>query len=75
MKIRKADYDTLENAVRSALLHHSLTAGSITSERQRWHLFSKACRVNKYLSATLYFYLNDDDVDTALRRILKKAAS
>ena len=62
MKITPDDYQSLSDAVAPIMRrHHNIG----WTERARWD----ALWASKFPVNTLYHYLNDDHVDTALRRI------
>ena len=39
-------------------------------ERWRWEVFHKACALNDGILQSLYTYLNDDNIEAALKRLL-----
>ena len=77
MKITTEHYDTLSSAIMQAQQgYHTLgeyQAQNLTPMRWRWDLLWRAQRraliPDGFLMNTLYKYLNDNHIDTALRRI------
>lgn len=63
---------------RARLEHYGklhVTAGNRYYQRPyvvawRWDVFAKACALNDGIMAHLYTYLNDDNLDAVLRRLL-----
>jgi len=76
MKIIKADYDSLAAAVS---LEHSqqiladYIGRGLTKTRYLWDLFNLSCSSN--FISQLYSYLNDTNIETALKRIIKQLDS
>ena len=76
MKITTQHYDTLSSAIMQAQQgYHTLgeyQAQNLTAGRWRWDLLWRAKRLgfmpDRFLD-TLYYYLNDTHVETALKRI------
>lgn len=53
-----------------------ITAGNRYYQRPyvvawRWDVFAKACALNDGILQSLYGYLNDDNIDVVLRRLLR----
>ena len=79
MKITQEHYDHMKKAIntlnRDNVDTHSKTVKSSGkykdfSKRMRWDLFYMA-NLTKFACDTLYDYVNDDHIDTALRSIVK----
>lgn len=71
MKIKPEHYEHIKNAVAENMIKIPFSKykeQGLSGERYRWDLFW-ASGLSKFLCGTLYKYLNDDHVDTALRRI------
>ena len=66
VKIKIADYERLETAILGAF------KANIVTERQRWQCFHSACRQDIGVYSRLYSYLNDDNIDTVLRKIFMR---
>ena len=80
MKITEEDYNTIRDEVAkldvTLINKHKetvLASGKFKNfeERIRWDILS-ACHLSSFISETLYKYLNDDHIDTALRSIVKE---
>ena len=81
MKITKSDYDRLAVLIRDYVKSSGIKPISdydITPVRYRWDIFHGLVDKMQYSSVTdylfvrrLYDYLNDDNMDTALKNILK----
>jgi hypothetical protein len=84
MKIKDIDYKTLSDYMESAIAHcgvetikehRSKLLGRDTDLRFAWDVWSVARRVDSsaatWLSDTLYAYLNDDHISTALKHFVK----
>lgn len=75
MKMTTDHYNRLKTAIDSALQDHStFISGSKALNhspmRTRWDIFHLICdRDNYTLARELWAYLNDDHIDTALRKI------
>jgi len=73
MKIKPENFNKLKNAIEGILtknpnmLQHYQELGYSTM-RYRWDLYH-AVNINNYMGANLYKYLNDDNIDSALRKI------
>lgn len=70
MKIYPGHFDRLSATCSEVMVAHFIYPRQIKTERQRWVLFHLACERNRGLLDTLYEYLNDDHIDTALRKIV-----
>lgn len=76
MKIEQAHFDRLQDAVQTALktfpytLDEYLKAGN-SAKRYRWDVLWHA-QQTRFVCNTLYKYLNDDHIDTALRKIFEQ---
>ena len=73
MKIKREDYDLLRQAVFGTLkkypgIREEYRKQGLSDMRFRWDLL---WRSNLNFSS-MYSYLNDDHIDTALRRIVKE---
>jgi hypothetical protein len=76
MKMKTEHYDQLAHAIGPLMAKHSFSdykALNLSAKRYRWDLMS-AARFNgvsgsRWICDNLYGYLNDDHIDTALRRI------
>jgi hypothetical protein len=70
MKIRSTDYNKLKSKVNNLINAHpqiDVNKG-LSSMRYRWDIYHAA----KAYDPRLYDYLNDDNIDTALKSILKE---
>lgn len=76
MKIKPDDLLTLKSAIDEALktfphtLYDYLKAGN-SAKRYRWDVLWYA-KQTEFVCNTLYKYMNDDHIDTALREIFKQ---
>ena len=76
MKIKKEHYKVLENSINAAIrLNPGLLAAGIynnlSAKRIRWDLFYIANGADNGLVLDMYQYLNDENIDTALRAITR----
>lgn len=72
MKITKEHYEHLKAAlkqVHSEDLQQQYKAMGFSDKRYRWDLTYRA-RIGQWICDTLYVYMNDDHIDTALRSII-----
>ena len=72
MKIQASHYEHLAAAVApldTAERRAAYVAAGLSDERYRWDL-TYAAKLSLWICDTLYPYLNDDHIDTALRRIV-----
>jgi hypothetical protein len=69
MKIRATDYNKLKGKVDNLINAHPQIDASkgLSSRRYRWDIF----HASKAYDPRLYDYLNDDNIDTALKSILR----
>lgn len=80
MKMRKDHFETLKKHVLETLEKYpnakqEYADAEYSPKRFRWDALH-ATRINgerscKWICSNLYYYLNDDHIDTALRRIVK----
>ena len=71
MKMKHEHFKELENAIVPIMNIIPLDAykdAGLTEKRYRWDLCHKA-NLGNFICRTLYPYLNDDHIDTALRKI------
>lgn len=73
MKIKPEHFDTLREIVTTAdrtfpSIREEFEAGRLSAKRFRWDLLF-AGRGSSWVCENLYPYMNDDHLDTALRRI------
>ncbi len=68
MKMTKEDYQNL----RDDIVNVPTNTPTSFSVAQRWGLFHHVNRAPNFLFRHLYDYLNDNHIDTALRRIMKE---
>lgn len=76
MKIKPEDLQTLRDAVEATVKKFPETlaqykGAGLSHKRYRWDMLY-AAKQNDFVCNTLYRYLNDDHIDTALQRILGK---
>jgi len=75
MKMTPEHYNRLKSAIDTALTDHStFVSGSKalnhTPMQMRWDIFHLVGSIDNYaLARELWAYLNDDNIDTALRKI------
>lgn len=69
MKMIPQDYQRLKSACINVLLTHSLNPSAVASNLRRWEIFHRACDNTPRLLYDLYAYLNDNHIETALKRI------
>jgi O-methyltransferase involved in polyketide biosynthesis len=72
MKIQASHYEHLAAAVApldTAKRRAAYVAADLSDMRYRWDL-TYAAKLTPWMCSTLYPYLNDDHIDTALRRII-----
>ena len=75
MKITSEHYGKLSAAVLGQLaarpgIAAKYAEAGLSEKRFRWDLLW-ACNLSGWITSELYPYLNDDHIDSALRRILK----
>jgi len=72
MKIRPEHYDELKAAlsVISPTVKARYRKEGLSDERYRWDCYWYVCDNGLFKPETLYNYLNDSHIDTALRNIL-----
>lgn len=75
MKMHPDHFEQLSKAV-NQVIHDNPDAlqnyknGGLSMMRYRWDMYHLACWVDKYhLANQLYQYCNDENIDTALRKI------
>ena len=77
MKMKKEHFETLEKSIKEMLSHYDgkevYMKKGLSMMRYRWDLFwhvsERKMLPEYFVSETLYSYLNDDHIDTALRKI------
>ena len=71
MKMTKEDYNKLENAINDLSKEQLINAGlsTKTNESYRWFLFHIVNKPPAFSFRYLHNYLNDNHIDTALRKI------
>lgn len=74
MKMRHDDFEQLRSGIKAVMDDYPESRGNYikagrTDRRWRWDLFHAACDRKLVNSYSLYCYLNDDHIDTALRSI------
>lgn len=74
MKMTKEHYDHIKSQIESldreqVLAHKRLKLGNDVNKRFRWDLFN-AAKLYNFASSTLYDYLNDTHIDTALKQVV-----
>lgn len=72
MKMKKEHFDYLKSQMlaypHTPLLHDYLVTG-LSEQRWRWDWMHRVPGLNTWLCKNLYSYLNDDHIDTALKKI------
>lgn len=68
MKIKPEDYQTLSDTLADVMHLYPEFVQRFGERGARWALIKEA-RASNWLCDTLYQYLNDDHIDTALRHI------
>ena len=68
MKITDTDYKELERQAMRVLIHRGLHPYMVQSNRHAWDVFHM---VDDRFKNHLYDYLNDNHIETALKRIFK----
>jgi len=68
MKMRAPDYDKLMLACFEVLRLHEVHPSVVKSTHEAWQVFRRAASYDESLYG-LYDYLNDNHVETALKRI------
>lgn len=77
MKIKPEHYEHLRDTLTGivdrnrAQVEEYFSRDTMTPMRKRWDLLH-AARLSPWISSTLYPYMNDDHLDTALRRIVSE---
>jgi hypothetical protein len=76
MKIKPEHYEQMKAAINSldrqkVTEHKALGLGQNKEKRFVWDLFS-AAKLYSFASVTLYSYLNDSHIETALFKIVKE---
>lgn len=81
MKIEKQHYEYLKNVIRSTISNEEFSAlvKEIKDTKKykdlgtylRWFIL-KIAKLTSYVCDTLYTYLNDDHIDSALKKICKE---
>lgn len=79
MKIKRHHYNILEQAIRETRRKHysaysQYRAEGLSDQRYRWDMLAISKTednqpLSQFLCSTLYTYLNDTHIDTALRKI------
>lgn len=73
MKILPEHYKKLELSINNVLSSYPEILSGLENKSgtyRRWVLYNTACDIDRYtLARELYAYLNDDHIDTALRKI------
>lgn len=73
MKITNDHYNTLKELVMQVVKENPDMPLNDGSMRYRWMIYNLICDYDGYdLAHHLYDYLNDDHIDTALKKILKE---
>jgi len=80
LKIKKEHYDHMQAEITRALadagvtpkeLREEYTRTGLSEKRLRWDAFH-AAKLNGFLCSTLYLYLDDSHVDSALKQIVRE---
>ena len=72
MKMKQEHYDILNNAIKSSRFYDDLMnykQAGMSAKRWRWDCLWSVRESLKEWFSIVYQYLNDDHIDTALRRI------
>ena len=73
LKIKDTDYAELKRQVEAVLAGRptGTTTEALQSTRTRWGIFWQAHNPRSLFLNTLYQYLNDDNIDSALKQIMR----
>ena len=71
MKIKPSDYKDLESLCIATLKRHRMHPYMVQNKETAWNVFHKTCDHNPKLLNKLYKYLNDNHIETALKKMFK----
>lgn len=72
MRVSQNDIGILEEALIATLKAHNLHPFMVRNTRHAWQCFHKACSEGRLVLSDWYAVYNDDNIETALKRIFKK---